>query len=512
MKRISITFSLIITFFAFFNYTNAVILDGFRFEYDLKKGDTNADVRALQEILNGDNLTIVATEGPGSKGNETEYFGEKTKSAVISFQELYASEILIPNNLTKGTGFVGPSTRNKLNAILSEIESQNNITTNDYSDDSFIDEQANKRQESESNSDSKHSIFTESSLETSTQDADRPILTNVSPLKISKSTQKITITGDKFHATSNVVYGTLGEITNIESKDGKTLTFSLNDFSSFEEAKSYYAGGTINIYMRVSNPNGYSADLAVVSYRFPGTQVSNSNFQTVGTDSQNQNINNQNNQNTSGCNTNKSCNTSSSQSSSSKSETSGDPLGITKKVGEKDKMIWGFSPQGMLIKQIGGEELFDTVYSFSPSGTLLGGGASSGEESGGDSGTGAGAAGGILGGALGGGAAGGSSGGGTTGVADFFGGSITQVTYCTCSAGVLLYVQDLATKSVLPVVYQYGVSVLHANYNVFSSGVNVIGGYTPGGQCLVYAGTSCSTGGTPTGTIDTIRGVGTSSF
>jgi hypothetical protein len=41
---------------------------------------------------------------------------------VIKFQEKYKKEILSPWGLEKGTGFVGRTTREKLNQILSQSE------------------------------------------------------------------------------------------------------------------------------------------------------------------------------------------------------------------------------------------------------------------------------------------------------------------------------------------------------------------------------------------------------
>lgn len=66
---------------------------GFIFLYDMKQGTTLTDVQYLQEILNSDTRTMVTDTGFGSPGNETTYFGEKTKNAIIRFQELYAADI-----------------------------------------------------------------------------------------------------------------------------------------------------------------------------------------------------------------------------------------------------------------------------------------------------------------------------------------------------------------------------------------------------------------------------------
>ncbi len=119
-KRSTITYFVFIFLSSSFFY-NVANASSFVFNKNLKLGDTGEDVFELQKILNNDISTAVSLSGLGSKGNETYYFGEKTKNAVVAFQNKYANEILTPNGLFYGTGFVGLSTRAKLNSIGNEV-------------------------------------------------------------------------------------------------------------------------------------------------------------------------------------------------------------------------------------------------------------------------------------------------------------------------------------------------------------------------------------------------------
>lgn len=72
------------------------------FARNLQVGGKGDDVMALQVFLNAHGF-LIATSGPGSKGNETTTFGPKTKAALAKFQKA--------NGISPAHGYFGPKTR-----------------------------------------------------------------------------------------------------------------------------------------------------------------------------------------------------------------------------------------------------------------------------------------------------------------------------------------------------------------------------------------------------------------
>ena len=87
---------------------------------NLGQGDRGEDVMRLQQLLNSDPDTRVAASGPGSAGNETEYYGALTAAAVSKMQTAYRSEVLTPLGLQNPTGYFGNSSRAKANELCAE--------------------------------------------------------------------------------------------------------------------------------------------------------------------------------------------------------------------------------------------------------------------------------------------------------------------------------------------------------------------------------------------------------
>ncbi|OHA16107.1 MAG: hypothetical protein A3G52_04150 [Candidatus Taylorbacteria bacterium RIFCSPLOWO2_12_FULL_43_20] len=83
------------------------------FNRNLRIGDTGADVEKLNSVL-GEAVQSYSLRFSSQSGI---FFDEMMASAVSEFQEKYALEILKPYGLMRGTGYVGPSTRAKLNQL-----------------------------------------------------------------------------------------------------------------------------------------------------------------------------------------------------------------------------------------------------------------------------------------------------------------------------------------------------------------------------------------------------------
>ncbi|MDO8486260.1 MAG: fibronectin type III domain-containing protein [Candidatus Staskawiczbacteria bacterium] len=81
------------------------------FNTDLKIGDSRTEISSLALALEKENIYVRQGE------NLPDVFDQTIFSKVITFQEKYASEILTPYRLVRGTGYVGNFTRIKLNKI-----------------------------------------------------------------------------------------------------------------------------------------------------------------------------------------------------------------------------------------------------------------------------------------------------------------------------------------------------------------------------------------------------------
>jgi hypothetical protein len=80
----------------------------YMFERDLYLNMIGEDVKELQKFLNNNGF-VVATEGPGSPGNETEKFGSLTKQALIKYQ--------LANSISPAIGYFGEITKGIINGL-----------------------------------------------------------------------------------------------------------------------------------------------------------------------------------------------------------------------------------------------------------------------------------------------------------------------------------------------------------------------------------------------------------
>jgi len=91
---------------------NKVTVDGV-----LSFGDRGAEVRDLQKLLNSNPDTQLADAGPGSPSQETLYFGQLTKDALIRFQTLRAGPESGAGSVGLVFGVADEKTREMLNNL-----------------------------------------------------------------------------------------------------------------------------------------------------------------------------------------------------------------------------------------------------------------------------------------------------------------------------------------------------------------------------------------------------------
>lgn len=218
---------------------------------NLRLGNRGADIRELQQILNRDPSTRVAETGPGSPGNETEYFGPLTDNAVRRLQQKYASEILAPIGLTEPTGFVGNQTRQ----FLAKLNGS--------------------------------SAPPPAGLPTPPppQTASSPVLASASPTIIVKVPQEITLTGTNFTQYGNTVLTSTepqNTFVNLPSVDGRTIRFRYTSqiTNMFKELAntSATASATPQDILRAIAQNIWDPTMSTTTTKIPLIlQVKNSN-------------------------------------------------------------------------------------------------------------------------------------------------------------------------------------------------------------------------------------------
>lgn len=94
----------------------------------IKVGASSSQVKTLQQFLNSDPDTKIASSGAGAPGSETNYFGSLTVKAIQKFQKKYGI-VSSGTPTTTGYGALGPKTRAKLNALMGGTSSSTTPAT-----------------------------------------------------------------------------------------------------------------------------------------------------------------------------------------------------------------------------------------------------------------------------------------------------------------------------------------------------------------------------------------------
>ncbi len=224
----------------------------YTFSRDLKEGDMGEDVRALQQLLNTDPQTKVATDGAGSSGQETTYFGPKTRIAVARFQERNASKILTPLGLFAGTGYVGSLTRGVLSLEVNPLSSGGLTSSEGVT---AFDQTLAGLAGATTPSDTGFYVPPTNPMSL----ADGVTITSISPSQGAAGT-KVTLTGSGF-ATKNDIQTNFFAIKGVTSKDGTTIVFTMNSpFSDDQRFPDVFKQNVTSFFtpVFVENENGHS--------------------------------------------------------------------------------------------------------------------------------------------------------------------------------------------------------------------------------------------------------------
>lgn len=240
---------------------------------NLKLGDSGADVKKLQELLNKDPETQIASTGPGSPGQETSFFGIKTSAALSKFQEKFKEEVLSPLGLEKGTGILGKLTRAILNELYGNetgghvLEAITNFNPNSLAGITIPAEPPPLQELTgitSSGGKPFNTNFANNGNLPSVSASTKVKITSISPKSGSAGTQ-VTITGSGFSTstTGNIVSVGGNRKTGVKSSDGQTLKVTIENplgkspLNVTETLKDpdgntvSVSGGVINIYSPV---------------------------------------------------------------------------------------------------------------------------------------------------------------------------------------------------------------------------------------------------------------------
>ena len=209
----------------------------------LSLGNSGGEIKSAQVTLNLDLATKLALTGAGSPGQETTYFGNRTRLAIIKFQRKYG--------ISGETGQIGHQTRHLLAylgpKLIKAKSSRTTIIPTDWP-------------ETGAKTRAPTVLINYSSSPTVK-------LSSLSPTTITAG-GIVMIYGEGFTKTGNNIKTKYKTFNNVSSNDGRTLTFSfsistsniassgLNQFSS-EVAPSVI----VPISLQVVNSNGVSNEL-----------------------------------------------------------------------------------------------------------------------------------------------------------------------------------------------------------------------------------------------------------